>query len=91
MAGVRPQPATTCARKLKPGQVKRVPADARYLVGYHVACPGCGYSAPCLKEEGGILEAEEGGQRVLAALERQPLCLRCRRRIVVQDGRLAVL
>lgn len=91
MLGVRSEPAATCARKLRPGQVKRVPADPRYLVGYHVACPGCGFSAPYQVAEAGILEVADPDGALLVALEREPLCIRCRRRIVVRGGRLAVL
>lgn len=37
-------PRSYCACALKPGQVKRVPAEPTFkLFGYYVCCPGCGW------------------------------------------------
>lgn len=35
-------PENACARRLQPGQVKRHPHKGP-LIGFHIACPGCGY------------------------------------------------
>lgn len=84
MLGVRPELATLCPRKLKAGQIRRVPGRGP-LVGFHIACPGCGFVAPYLREEGGFVELDD---EVLVGVTRPPSCVRCRRRIEFRDGRL---
>lgn len=87
--GVRTEPHTTCARKLKPGQVKRVTL-AGPLIGYHIACPGCRFVASYLKEEAGFLEERDDAGPVLLGLGRRVTCIRCRREITMRAGRLEV-
>ena len=52
-----------CARRLKPGEVRRTLLNGP-LVGYAIACPGCGFieTRPDLHDEMGFIE--EGGQLV---------------------------
>ncbi len=49
-------PPQKCARKLARGEVKRCMARGRVLVGYHVACPACGWVASHLREHHDFLE-----------------------------------
>jgi hypothetical protein len=46
----------TCAARLKPGEVKRVPQRSAPLIGYMIACPSCGLVAPYLDREMGYIE-----------------------------------
>lgn len=36
----------TCAAKLAPGEVKRIPQRSAPLIGYQIACPSCGARCP---------------------------------------------
>lgn len=85
---LRSVPPTRCVRRLARGEVKRVPSVGR-LVGYYVACPGCGFVAPYLAEEAGWIESADPELHLVGA-ERPPPCMRCRRAIGVVDGALSV-
>ncbi len=76
-----------CPRKMRPGEVKRVPLRGG-LVGYHVACPSCGFVASYLREEALFKEVVDADGVVLVGIERPPPCLRCRQRIGCVDGEL---
>jgi hypothetical protein len=80
---------TRCARRLAKGEVKRVPMSGA-LVGYHVACPGCGLVRQYLAEEAGWTEATDALGVGIINATRPPKCVICRKVIVVIEGRLTV-
>lgn len=86
---LRSAPFNRCPRKLSKGEVKRVPKGGQ-LVGYHVGCPGCGFVAPYLAEEAGWVEQVDADGIAIVGVDRRPTCIRCRRRIGMVDGALAV-
>lgn len=84
--------ATACAQRLRPGEVKRCMARRDPLVGYHLACPGCGFVASYLDSDVGYVEepAFPGTQfpKVLLGFTRAPCCYRCRRELTVEGREL---
>lgn len=82
---------TSCPRDMAPGQVKRCMLRGP-LVGYHLACSGCGFRATYLDEECGFVEelALEGHQfpKRLIGITTPPSCFRCKRRLSVRDGNM---
>jgi hypothetical protein len=68
--------------KLHPGELRRVPQDgARSLIGYHVACPACGFVNIALPGEQG-LQIDEGAMTFSHRLA----CMRCRASLRVDKG-----
>lgn len=83
-----------CSRELLPGEVKRV-MQRGPLVSYFIACPACGLSAAYLHSAVGFREEppaevplRQGEHRALVGVGDPPDCYRCRRVLVVVDGRL---
>lgn len=80
---------TTCARTLKPGQVKRV-MWAGPLIGYFIACPACKYKASYLHSTCEFVEPlPEPGKphpRALIGIKKPPKCFSCQRVLQVKDG-----
>lgn len=72
----------TCARALKPGEVKRQPLTGP-LFGYFVACPACGFRA-LHDDEAGFLETDT---KLEAAALPLP-CLACKRAIRIDAGHI---
>lgn len=74
---------------LQRGEVRRVPQDARATtpVGYHVACPRCGFPNIVLHGARGqrITEAESG----LSFAEAFG-CTYCRARVLVSEGQFHI-
>lgn len=89
MLGLRSQPPNVCSRKLERGQVKRVPFTGG-LVGYFLACPGCGFKASYLREEGDFQEASVDGATLLVGIGRPPPCIACRKKLAMVAGKLEV-
>lgn len=79
----------TCSRELAKGQVKRC-MQRGPLVGYYIACPGCGFIATYLHEDVGYVETPTDPltyPKKLIKIERPPKCYSCKRSIsVVIDG-----
>lgn len=46
-----------CPRRLPSGHVKRYPAEGA-LLGYYIACPGCGHHSVHVDNEGSFTEVE---------------------------------
>ena len=76
-----------CPRRMRPGQVKRVPLKGK-LVGYWIACPGCGFVASYLLDEARFTESVDKDGIGLVGIDAPPPCIRCRRRIECADGAL---
>lgn len=57
------------------------------LVGYYIACPGCGFRATYLHDDVGYVEerAVEGSEypKRLVGLKTPPTCIRCKKTIRV--------
>lgn len=72
-----------CARRLKPGEVRRTLLNGP-LVGYAIACPGCGFieTRPDLHDEMGFIE--EGGQ--LVGARESYACMLCSRLVSFGSG-----
>lgn len=87
--GIRSAAPKACPRQLPRGGVKRVPARGG-LVGFFIACPGCGFVASYLAAEGGFVEVPDpvDGTPLLIGISTPPPCMRCRRRIALTDGAL---
>ena len=68
--------------KLGPGELRRVPPDrSRGLIGYHVACPACGFVNIALPGEGGLSVDEEA-----LTFSHRLACMRCRTSLRVNKG-----
>jgi hypothetical protein len=77
-----------CSRLLVRGEVKRV-MQRGPLVGYFIACPGCGFSASYLDDACGYVEEPAPRftwPRKLIGIERPPMCFRCKGFICVEGG-----
>lgn len=85
-------PATACAQRLRPGEVKRCMARRDPLVGYHLACPGCSFVASYLDSDVGYLEQpafpSTPHPKVLVGFARPPRCYRCARELSVEGREL---
>lgn len=84
-------PQSICHRKMAPGFVKRtLPTGG--LVGYWIACPGCGRVRAHLDSEVTFIETTPppGGRRELLGSQRPMICDQggCGRRIRVDDGQI---
>ncbi len=94
-----------CTRKLVRGDVKRLFA-AGPLLGYFIACPGCGFYGSYLHSEAGFTEvgpvvtsrgpgahvAEEPYRHPTSLRAAHPMvCFGCRHKIVVNDGELELV
>lgn len=73
-------PAKYCQRKLLPGQVKRYLAAPRPLLGYAIACPGCGFIELHMHERHRFDEHEGA----LAGVAKPPSCMVCGRTITIR-------
>jgi len=81
-------PAPKCVRELDPGEVKRT-LGRSYLVGYNIACPGCGWRAIYLHEEVGFIEEPADPKvfpKALVGIERPPPCMKCGGLIGAEPG-----
>lgn len=87
-----------CSRLLSRGEVKRV-TQRGPLVGYVIACPACGFSAPYLDGPSsagpgaGYVEDPPAGPllvpgtgRILVRTTNDSTCFRCKRALRVRDG-----
>ena len=69
--------------QLTRGEVRRVPqAAGSRLVGYHMACPRCGFVTPVLDGVGGQAITEAPGLTFSAPV----VCLHCRATVFVCEG-----
>jgi len=77
---------TVCDRrpcKLRPGELRRVPQNPSSLViGYHVACPRCGFVTPALRGDRGLFIDEGPGG---VSFSRPVRCLQCLVDIAVES------
>ncbi len=76
--------AAVCARKLRPGQVKRHPLRGPKFYGYFVACP-CGF-AVLWDNEPVFVERDDR----LVRTENPVRCMGCRRLIRIADGEITL-
>lgn len=61
--------------KMRPGDLRRVPQSPSALViGYHVACPRCGFVTPAIRGDRGLF-IDEGAAGV--SFSRPVRCLQC--------------
>jgi DNA-directed RNA polymerase subunit RPC12/RpoP len=72
-----------CSRRLKPGEVRRTLLKGP-LVGYAIACPGCGFieTHPDLHGEMGYIERDGA----LVGAEKPYRCMLCAREVRIADG-----
>lgn len=75
-----------CSRKLVPGEVRRTLTKGP-LVGYTMACPGCGFieTQQDLHDEIGFIE-QDG---VLVGAREPYRCTLCRRTITLRNGTIS--
>lgn len=90
-----------CSRFLARGEVKRNPQRGKYLIGYIVGCPACGFSAWLNHEDCGTqvgagfveepptdVNLPPNVPRRIVSLTNPAECVRCKRRIRVREGLL---
>lgn len=72
-----------CSRRLTPGEVRRTLTNGP-LVGYHLACPSCGFIAlqQDLHDEVGF-EERDGH---LVGMREAYRCVLCHRTVTIADG-----
>ncbi len=68
-----------CARRMPRGMVKRVPYMGP-LVGYHVACPGCGFVDQWRQVDQGWIERAG----MVSGAASPPTCTGCGKRILIR-------
>jgi hypothetical protein len=83
-------PSSLCRRKLKPGDVMRVP-QTHYLVGYFLACPACRFIATYLDEDHKFKEEGDRYPRLLLGCEVDPSCMGCRRVLRISGGEIEAI
>lgn len=80
-------PPTACSQRLRPGEAKRCMWRGEEPIGYHLACPGCGFIASYLHSEVGYVEEPllEGRPfpKRLVGFTSAPRCFRCRRELSI--------
>ena len=68
--------------KLAPGELRRVPTDrSRSLIGYHVACPACGFVNIALPDAEGLRVDE-----ATTTFSERIGCLRCHAHLRIDHG-----
>jgi len=75
-----------CSRKLAPGEVKRTLTTGA-LVGYTLACPGCGFIETQQDLDDGMGFVERAGQ--LVGARESYRCTLCRRTVTLKDGTIS--
>lgn len=75
-----------CSRKLTPGEVRRTLTKGP-LVGYTMACPGCGFieTQQDLHDEIGFIEKDDQ----LVGARESYRCMLCKRTITLKDGTIS--
>jgi hypothetical protein len=74
--------------KMKRGDLRRVPQNAALgLIGYHVACPRCGFVTPAVVGDAGLLIVEDAPG---VTFSRAVTCLMCLVELLIQNTECTV-